>query len=283
MPYCLIFPGQGTQFTGMSRQLRLHGALKDDLVRLMEHGPGEELDQTRNAQPAILSVCHALWEQSGYTSPDVVMGHSLGEYMALVAAGALTFEEAFGLILHRAACMEEAQPHGLGGMAAVMGLTADEVRSILDGVEDVWVANNNGASQVVISGRRSSLPDAMSILKERGAKRVVPLKVEVASHCPLMEPAQKALRAYLEQASITSPEARVVFNATAREASEPEAIRDLLAEQLTSPLLWEESVRHVVGSGIERFIEIGPKSVLAPLVKRIVPEAQVEVITSHEH
>ncbi|MGC9324434.1 MAG: ACP S-malonyltransferase [Desulfomonilia bacterium] len=283
MPYCLIFPGQGTQFPGMSKGLRLHGALTEDLVRLMEQGPEDELNQTRNAQPAVLSVCNALWEDSGYTRPEIVMGHSLGEYMALVASGALPFEKALDLVHNRAACMAVAQPAGTGGMAAVIGLPAQEVRSVLEGVDDVWIANNNGAGQVVISGRRSALPDIMERLKERGAKRVVPLKVEVASHCPLMEPAQNALKIHLDQSPFARPEARIVFNATAREASDPGEIRKLLADQLTSPLLWEESVLHVARSGVTHFIEIGPRSVLTSLVKRIVPGATIEVITSNEH
>ncbi len=283
MPYCLIFPGQGTQFVGMARTLEVTDSVGRELLDLMETGPEEVLGQTLYAQQAIFAVTAALWARSGLDQPEMVMGHSLGEYMALVAAGALSLSDALPLVQHRAAFMEGAGREGEGGMAAVLGLSVEDVSEVVDAFDDVWVANINQARQVVIAGSARSLRDAQPMLREKGAKRVVPLKISVASHCPYMESAKEALREYLHGVTVRKPRARVVFNATAREESEPDRIKTLLADQLVSPVRWEESVRYAAGVGIRRFVEIGPKSVLAPLVRKIIPDAEVEVVAAHEH
>ena len=279
MPYCLIFPGQGSQFPGMSTGLDLRWTGDDALIGLMENGPEDTLRQTTNAQKAVFAVTAALWERSGLDGPAVTMGHSLGEYMALVASRAIPLRECYTLVERRARAMQDAMPGGSGAMAAVLGLPSDDVARLIEPVQHVWVANLNSPGQVVISGDASSVKDAALVLKENGARRVVPLGVAVASHCPLMEPAGKVLREYLKGVRFERPCSWVVFNATAREESDPEKIRENLALQLVSPVRWEDSVRYAADQGIDRFIEIGPRSVLAPLVKRIVPQAKVEVIT----
>lgn len=279
MSYCIIFPGQGTQFVGMSKGLDLGPGIGQGLLRLMEKGPLDELSRTINAQPAVFAATIALWEKSELPTPDFVMGHSLGEYTALAVAGVLSRQDALDLVNSRAEFMEGALPLGASGMAAVLGLEADAVRSAISDVEDLWIANINGGKQVVISGMISSIDKAAPLLKDAGARRVVPLKISVASHCPLMTNASKKLAQVLDAKTLEEPRIRVVFNATAREAQDPAAMKMLLARQLVDPVLWDESVKYVVSQGITRFVEIGPGSVLAPLVKRIYPEAHVEAIT----
>ncbi len=278
MPYCLIFPGQGTQFPGMSDTLGLEDRVDPGLAVLMREGPAEALNDTLNAQPAVFAVSFALWLRAGLEPPAMIMGHSLGEYTALAASGALTFEEGLALVRQRARLMAEALPDGEGAMAAVIGLLASEVEEVLAGVPDVWIANLNAPSQVVLSGKAASIAAVRAPLKARGARKVVPLKVSVASHCPLMEGARQGLLGVLAEVALTPPLQPVVFNATAKEASDPDEIRSLLARQLVAPLQWEASVRYAASRGITRFVEIGPKSVLAPLVSRILPGARVEVI-----
>jgi len=280
MSYCLIFPGQGTQFPGMTTGLDLEAVLDPGLLALMDQGPQEELDHTLNAQPAVLAVSTALWERSRLFEPAAVMGHSLGEYSALVAAGCLRKDEAIDLVKKRAAFMDESMPAGSGGMAAVIGLSQEETADAISQLEDIWIANLNGGSQVVISGNVRSLSAAVPLLKERGARRVVTLKVSIASHCPYMEKAKIFLAGHLRAIDIAAPACPVIPNASAQPEKDPEHIRNLLSEQLVSPVRFEESVRNVVAMGIRRFVEIGPRSVLAPLVKRIVPGVEVEVIAN---
>lgn len=283
MPYCLIFPGQGSQFPGMSRGLSLDSAIDGGLISLMENGPEEELGLTVNAQPSVLCVSAALWERSGLKDPALVMGHSLGEYTALVAGGSLSAGHAIELVRQRAGFMESSREKGSGGMAAVIGLSEQEVEDVISGLEELWVANLNGASQVVISGRTSSINSAVLLLKDKGAKRVVPLKVSVASHCPYMDKAEEALENHLKGVDIKEPFCPVVANVNARPVTSPDQIKALLARQLTSPVRFEESVRTAAGMGVDTFIEIGPRSVLAALVKRIVPGVKVEAITNDDH
>ena len=283
MSYCLIFPGQGSQFPGMSKGLKLDNAVDPGLLAIMDGGPEEDLDQTINAQPAVLSVSAALWERSGLRDPDFVIGHSLGEYTALVAAGSLQVGQAVELVKKRAVFMDSSKPMGTGGMAAVIGLSADEVADVLKPLRDVWIANINGASQIVISGNTRSIDAAVPMLKDKGARRVVPLKVSVASHCPFMEKAKSHLRGHLAELKLEKPGCPVISNVTAQPETDPDRIRALLSEQLVSPVQFEKSVLNVAGKGIRRFIEIGPRSVLVALVRRIVPDSQVEAIANDEH
>jgi [acyl-carrier-protein] S-malonyltransferase len=249
----------------------------------MDKGTEEELDQTLNAQPAVLAVSSALWKRSGLDDPAAVMGHSLGEYSALIAAGCLSTNDAIELVKKRAAFMDSSMPHGSGGMAAVLGLSADETADAISPFSDIWVANLNSSSQIVISGNVKTIETATPLLKGKGAKRVIPLKVSVASHCPYMDKAKTAFKELLRGVKLEKPACPVVSNVSAQPETDPERIRMLLAEHLVSPVRFEESVRNVAGMGIKRFIEIGPRSVLAPLVKRIVPGSVVEVVTNDEH
>jgi len=283
MSYCLIFPGQGSQFPGMSKGLKLDNAVGPGLRTIMDGGPEEDLDQTVNAQPAVLSVSAALWERSCLSDPSFVIGHSLGEYTALIAAGCLQVGQAVELVKKRAVFMDSSRPRGTGGMAAVIGLSADEVADVLKPLRDVWIANINGISQIVISGNTRSIDAAVPMLKDKGARRVVPLKVSVASHCPFMEKAKSLLSEHLAGLKLDKPICPVISNVTAQPETDPDRIRALLAEQLVSPVQFERSVLNVASAGIRRFIEIGPRSVLTALVRRIVPDSQVEAITSDEH
>lgn len=283
MPYCLIFPGQGSQFPGMSKGLTLDTAVDEGLRALMDNGPEDVLGQTINAQPAVLSVSVALWERSGLKDPAAVMGHSLGEYTALVASGSLSSGKAIELVKKRAGFMEASRPKGTGGMAAVIGLSEPEVKEVIEGIDELWIANLNGASQVVISGSIQSIHIAMPLLKGKGAKRVAPLKVSVASHCPYMDKAQVALSDYLRGITIKVPSCPLISNVSARPETDPNQIKSQLEKQLTSPVRFEESVRAVARMGIDTFIEIGPRSILAPLVKRIITGIKIEVIANDDN
>ncbi len=276
MSYCLMFPGQGTQFPGMGCGLDLNGVVGPGLLALMMDGPEDELNRTTNAQPAVLAASIALWNTSKLSLPDVVMGHSLGEYTALVVSGALSLKDAISLVGARASFMEEAQPGHATGMAAVIGLALEKVEEVILDVDDVWVANINGGGQVVISGKLSSIDKAVPRLKTLGARRVINLKVSVASHCPLMKTAAAKLMDSLKSIDIKKPRCPVIFNATARPESDPEKIREILSLQLVEPVRWEGCVEKAISMDVDEFIEIGPKSVLAPLVKRIAKGVSVE-------
>lgn len=283
MAYCLIFPGQGSQFPGMSQGLDLDRSIQGDLRALMENGPEDRLDETLNAQPAVLSVSAALWQRSGLDDPALVMGHSLGEYTALVAAGSLQVPEAIGIVAKRAAFMDASRPRGQGGMAAVMGLSRQEIGQVLADIPDLWVANLNGASQIVVSGSLQSIQTATPLLRERGAKRVVSLNVSVASHCPYMDTARKSLEDHLRNIDLGAPSCPVVPNVTARPERDPARIRTFLAEQLVRPVRFEESILAARAQGVNHFIEIGPRSVLAPLIRRMAPGVKLEVIANDGH
>jgi [acyl-carrier-protein] S-malonyltransferase len=274
MQYCIVFPGQGTQFIGMTGGLDLSG-VPDDLGKLMAEGPEEQLNLTMNAQPAVLSVSLALWKESGFDSPAMVMGHSLGEYSALVASGSLKLTDAVSLVKKRGEFMQ-ASP--AGSMAAVVGLTETDLAEALAPLGDVYMANINGAGQIVISGTKDAVERAVPLLKEKKA-RVVPLNVSVASHCPLMNDASERLSEYLKQIEINKPVCDMVFNVTARTETDPDQIKDLLRRQLISPVRWAQSVEYAISKGIETFIEIGPKSVLAALIKKIAPGFNCEILT----
>jgi [acyl-carrier-protein] S-malonyltransferase len=267
----------------MSKGLTLDAAVDGGFRMLMDNGPEDDLGQTVNAQPAVLSVSVALWERSGLKDPAAIMGHSLGEYTALVASGCLQAGKAVELVKKRASFMEASRPKGTGGMAAVIGMSEPEVEEAIAGIDELWIANLNGASQVVISGNIRSMDTAIPLLKGKGARRVVPLKVSVASHCPYMDKAREALADYLKGITMKTPSCPVISNVSARPETDPDQLRALLAQQLTSPVRFEESVRAAVALGIDTFIEIGPRSVLAPLVKRIVPGAAMEVITNDDN
>jgi len=293
-----VFPGQGSQYVGMGRDLHetypearalfdeADGILGFPLSKLCFKGPKEELDDTINTQPAIFVMSVACFKALGTRykaqgkgqenlEPAFVAGHSMGEYTALVAAGSLDFADALKLVRERGCLMKEAGGLNPGAMAAIIGLDAGMLEEICQEVgsrlpaSSVQIANHNSPGQVVISGHREALEWAMKLAKERGAKRVVPLAVSIASHSPLMRSAAEGLRRVVEATPLRRARIPVVANVTAEPMAEPEEIREELVTQLTSPVRWVESVRWMVAQGVATFIEIGPKDVLTGLIRRI--------------
>lgn len=286
MKLAFVFPGQGSQSVGMMQGLAARpevrltfseasDALSQDLWTLVAEGPADALNQTVNTQPAMLAADIAIWrvwQAMGGPQPALLAGHSLGEYAALVAAGALNFTDAVKLVRFRAEAMQAAVPEGSGAMAAILGLDDDVVRAVCleaaagDVVEAV---NLNSPGQVVIAGSRTAVERAMALAKENGAKRALPLPVSVPSHSSLMLPAAEKLLAYLQDVAIASPAIPVLHNTDVETHSSPEAIRVALAKQLHTPVRWVETVHSIKAAGAERLIECGPGKVLAGLAKRI--------------
>ena len=247
------------------------------LSKICFEGPEEALTATANAQPAILTVSLAalgfLRARTAVT-PSAVAGHSLGEYSALVATGALRFADAVRLVHLRGKFMQEAVPAGVGAMAAILGLAADEVAAAcreVAGAEVVSPANLNGGGQVVIAGHKAAVERACAAAKARGAKRAVPLAVSAPFHCALMQPAADRLAAELARVEIAAPEVPVVTNVDAAPNQDPTRVRELLTRQVTAPVRWEESVERLASMGVTRVIEVGAGNVLAGLVRRIAP------------
>ena len=288
-----LFPGQGSQKVGMGRALyegseearavfaEADAALGYGLTKLCFEGPEEQLTLTANAQPAILTVSIAALRVVGARTglrPTAVAGHSLGEYSALVAAGALRFADAVRLVHLRGKFMQEAVAPGAGAMAAILGLGAEDVAAVcreVAGAEVVSPANLNGGGQVVIAGHKDAVDRACAALKARGAKRAVPLSVSAPFHCTLMQPAAERLAAELARVELARPQVPVITNVEAAPNQDPARIAELLALQVTAPVRWEESVRRLSSMGVRRALEVGAGSVLAGLVKRISPEIEV--------
>lgn len=287
-----VFPGQGSQSVGMMtaladvhpevKQLFQHASevLGSDLWQLVTQGPKEELDQTHNTQPAMLAAGVALWQiwcQRSTLRPAWLAGHSLGEYTALVCAGALSFEDGIKLVAQRGLLMQEAVPPGIGAMAAILGLDDAKVIAICaeSAQEEVVSAVNfNAPGQVVIAGHSAAVERAISAAKGAGAKRAVQLPVSVPSHCQLMQPAAEKLAAYLQEIVIKSPEITVVHNVDAAVHSDPQEIRDVLTQQLYQPVRWVDSLNVMATQGVTQFVECGPGKVLVGLNKRIVKTAE---------
>ncbi len=285
-----LYPGQGSQQPGMGRALAERYAVArevfaqaDDVLgfplsRLCFEGSAEELTLTENTQPALLAVSWATTRvlRSHYgLHPSWAAGHSLGEFSALVAAGALDFADALRLVRERATAMQAAVPVGEGAMAAVFGIDPEQVRLLCAEVADgeiVAPANFNGAGQVVIAGRRGAVERASERARECGAKRVVPLRVSAPFHCALMEPAARRLEAALGSVEIRPPRIPVIANVDGRVYATAEAIRSGLVRQVVSPVLWEQCVQTLAGLGCRRALEVGPGKVLTGLVRRICPE-----------
>jgi [acyl-carrier-protein] S-malonyltransferase len=296
-----IFPGQGSQAVGMGRALaeasavaravfeEVDEALGQHLFKLMSEGPEDELQLTENAQPAIMAnaiaTLRVLEKEGGIRladKADYVAGHSLGEYSALCAAGAIDLPTTALLLKHRGLAMQAAVPVGVGAMAALLGADLEKARIIANAAaegEVCTVANDNDPSQVVISGHRGAIERAVAIAKEYGAKRAVLLPVSAPFHCPLMQPAADAMEKALAEARIDSPLVPVFANVTATAVGDLDSIRRLLVEQVTGMVRWRESVLAMSDTGVERFIEFGGK-VLAPMVKRIVADVDASSVIS---
>lgn len=289
-----VFPGQGSQSAGMGRELAeafpaaravfdaADGALGEKLSRLCFEGPDDQLRLTANTQPAILTVSvavAAVLAERGIV-PDVVAGHSLGEYSALVAAGALSVGEAASVVRARGTFMQEAVPAGRGVMAAVLGMEPDRVRAICESVQAATgktcsPANYNEPAQTVIAGEAGAVERAIVELKGAGAKRVMPLPVSAPFHCAMMEPVKPRLGAVLQRVVWKAPRVPVVTNVEAKANQDVGRIAPLLVEQVTSPVRWIECVQEMIRLGVTRFVEVGPGKVLSGLVKRIDRSALV--------
>jgi [acyl-carrier-protein] S-malonyltransferase len=281
-----VFPGQGSQSVGMMQGwgertevratfVEASDALGQDLWALVTEGPADLLNQTIHTQPAMLAADVAVWrvwQAAGSTMPALLAGHSLGEYAALVAAGALDFADAIKLVRFRAEAMQAAVPEGVGAMAAILGLDDAAVRAVCTEAaagEVVEAVNLNSPGQVVIAGNKAAVERAMVLAKEKGAKRALPLPVSVPSHSSLMLPAAEKLLAHLQTVTIKAPFIPVLHNTDVQRHAEPDAIRAALAKQLHTPVRWVETVQALKAAGMERVIECGPGKVLAGLSKRI--------------
>jgi [acyl-carrier-protein] S-malonyltransferase len=286
MKFAFVFPGQGSQSVGMLNAFADHAvvretvqeaseALNQDLGKLIAEGPVEDLNLTTNTQPVMLTAAYAIyraWQQAGGPKPAIVAGHSLGEYTALVAAGALAFRDAVPLVRFRAQAMQTAVPVGVGGMAAILGLDDDTVRAVcaeasVAGV--VEAVNFNAPSQVVIAGHKAAVEKACEIAKAKGAKRALPLPVSAPFHSSLLKPASDQLREYLAGVEVQVPSIPVINNVDVAVVNEPVQIKDALVRQAAGAVRWVESVQAMAGHGTTHVIECGPGKVLAGLTKRI--------------
>lgn len=287
-----VFPGQGSQFSGMGKDLYENNAqaralfdkaneiLGFEITKVMFEGTDEELKQTNVTQPAIFLHSVILASTVADFAPEMVAGHSLGEFSALVAAGALSFDDALRLVAQRAAAMQRACELTPSTMAAVLGLDDEKIEQICASVEDevVVAANFNCPGQVVISGSHEGVRLAGEKLKEAGAKRVLPLPVGGAFHSPLMEPAREELAAAIENTQFTEPRCPIYQNVNAQAATDVATIKANLISQLTAPVRWTQSVKNMVADGATEFVECGPGKVLQGLVKKIAPETATAAV-----
>ena len=284
--FAFVFPGQGSQAIGMLNGFADNTAVRDtiaeasdalqfDLAKLIAEGPKEALDLTTNTQPVMLACAVAFyraWLAAGGKAPQLVAGHSLGEYSALVAAGVIQFKDAVPMVRFRAQAMQEAVPVGQGGMAAILGLSDDDVRAACAEAaqgEVVEPVNFNAPAQVVIAGHKAAVERACEAAKAKGAKRALPLPVSAPFHSSLLKPASDRLRDYLASVEFSAPQIRLINNVDVAIVEDPSGIRDALVRQAASPVRWVESVQKMASLGITQLIECGPGKVLTGLAKRI--------------
>jgi [acyl-carrier-protein] S-malonyltransferase len=288
MKIAFVFPGQGSQSVGMLDSFEgnaavaevlgeASAALGQDIGALIKAGPAEELSLTVNTQPVMLTAGAAVyraWRAAGGAEPAVVAGHSLGEYTALTAAGAISLAEAVKLVRFRAQAMQDAVPVGQGGMAAILGLTDDQVRDACAEAaagEVVEPVNFNAPSQVVIAGHASAVARACGVAKRLGAKRALQLPVSAPFHSSLLRPASDRLRKYLADVRLNAPAIPLLNNVDVAVENEPGRIVDALARQAASPVRWVETIQRMTADGVTHVVECGPGRILAGLTKRIAP------------
>lgn len=283
MSSIFVFPGQGAQAVGMGRELyennaaaravfdEVDDALGQKLSDIIFNGPMEELTLTANVQPAIMATSIAMLRASGEKLPEYVAGHSLGEYTALCAAGALSLRDTARLLRLRGDAMQRAAPAGTGLTAVILGLDIDIIRDLCNGTE-CDVANDNCPGQVVVSGARNAVEDVLARAKDAGARRAMPLALSVPVHCHMQEPAAAEMRDALAHIDITQPSAIFIANKTAKPMTDISEIKDELVYQMTHGVRWRESVMEMHNLGITEQVEIGPGSVLTGLAGRVCPE-----------
>ena len=291
--FAMVFPGQGSQTVGMLAELagdypivqetfkQASEVLGYDLWQLVQEGPAEELNKTWQTQPALLTASVAVyrvWQQKyPALKPEVMAGHSLGEYSALVCAGVLDFQDAVKLVELRGKLMQQAVPEGTGAMYAIIGLDNDVIINACKQAEQgevVSAVNFNSPGQVVIAGAKAAVERAAALCKEAGAKRALPLAVSVPSHCALMKPAADQLSVSLESITLKAPVVAVLNNVDVKAETDAVAIRNALVRQLYSPVRWTETVEKMAQNGVEVLVEVGPGKVLNGLTKRIVDSLQ---------
>lgn len=291
--FAMVFPGQGSQTVGMLAELagdypivqetfkQASEVLGYDLWQLVQEGPAEELNKTWQTQPALLTASVAVyrvWQQKyPELKPEVMAGHSLGEYSALVCAGVLDFQDAVKLVELRGKLMQQAVPEGTGAMYAIIGLDNDAIINACKQAEQgevVSAVNFNSPGQVVIAGAKAAVERAAALCKEAGAKRTLPLAVSVPSHCALMKPAADQLSVSLESITLKAPVVAVLNNVDVKAETDAVAIRNALVRQLYSPVRWTETVEKMAQNGVEVLVEVGPGKVLNGLTKRIVDSLQ---------
>lgn len=286
--FAMVFPGQGSQTVGMLADLaneypvvqetfnQASEVLNYDLWNLVQQGPTEELNKTWQTQPALLASSVAIWrvwQQNNGAKPEILAGHSLGEYSALVCAGVIDFRDAIKLVELRGRFMQEAVPEGTGTMAAIIGLDNESIAKACEAAaqgEVVAPVNFNSPGQVVIAGNKAAVERAGDACKTAGAKRALPLPVSVPSHCALMKPAAEKLAEALKNITFNVPNIDVINNVDVMAARDPEEIRQALVRQLYSPVRWAETVEYMAEQGIQSLVEVGPGKVLTGLTKRIV-------------
>ncbi len=300
MSFSIVFPGQGSQAIGMMSELAAeHSLVKDlyveasdvlgvDLWAMSQNGPIEELSQTENTQPALLTAGVAawkVWQSLGGDMPSIMAGHSLGEYTALVSAGALSFADGVALVRDRGRYMQDAVPAGEGGMAAILGLEDDQVREICANAAEgdvLQAVNFNAPGQVVIAGSAAAIERGIEQLKAAGARRAIPLPVSIPAHSSLMSSASTRLADRIASIELTMPKIPVLHNCNVKVAESTAEIAANLVSQLDSPVRWVESIEMMHKQGVDTFIESGPGRVLGGMIKRIVKGVTIACIEKPE-